>query len=142
MAEQKKTTKKKVAPAKKTTTTKAENEKLVAILSYFLVGMIWYAVDEKIRKSKLATFHVKQALNLLIVSVVFSVVASILSFVIVLLMFIPVVGWIIGGLIGLLLLLIQIGLFVLWIFGLVYSFNERKEMLPVIGQYAEKYLKF
>lgn len=141
MAEQKKSTKKKATPAKKTTT-KAENEKLVAILSYFLVGMIWYAVDEKMRKSKLATFHVKQALNLLVVSIIFSVVASILGFIIMLLMFIPVIGWIIGGLIGLVILLVQIGLFVLWIFGLVYSFNEEKKVLPIIGQYAEKYLKF
>ena len=49
---------------------KDDNSKLVAILSYFLVGVIWYLVDEKVKKSPLAKFHVKQALNLMIISIV------------------------------------------------------------------------
>ena len=57
---------------------KNENDKIVSILSYFLVGIIWYAVDNNV-KNKNTTFHVKQALNLLIINFVVSVCISILS---------------------------------------------------------------
>ena len=41
-----------------------ENEKLVAILAYFIIGIILYFAEEKMKKSALATFHTKQVLTL------------------------------------------------------------------------------
>ena len=141
MAKQTKSTKKTVS--KKTTTPKnIENEKLVSILSYIIVGMIWYAVDENIRKSKLATFHVKQALNLLIIALVLSVVTSIIWVIIFILAFIPGIGWILGGIFGVLAFIVNIAVLVFWIFGLVYSINGVQKEIPIIGRFAEKYLKF
>lgn len=103
---------------------KSDQGKVVAILSYFLVGIIWYFVDEKVKGDKLAKFHVKQALNLMIISVAVSVVGMFLFFLI----------WIVP--------LVQLALFVLWIIGLISAINGNMKEIPIIGGLAEKYLNF
>lgn len=122
------------APVPKTT--KVENEKLVAILSYFLIGIIWYFVDDKMKKSELVKFHVKQSLNLALFSIVLSIALSIVSPILV---FIPIVGW-------LALLVLGFGTpiftFVLFIMGVINAANEKKKEVPLIGQFAKKYLTF
>lgn len=123
-----------------------ENEKLVAALSYIIVGMIWYAVDEEMKKSELAKYHVKQALNLLIISVGVNIIMGILGFLGMLLtiilamlgpmgMIVGVVGWIIFTVIG-------VALFILWLIGLIYAINGQKKPVPLVGKLADKYLKF
>jgi len=92
---------------------KIENEKLVAILSYFLVGIIWYFVDEKMKKSEFVKFHVKQSLILVIISFV---------------SWIPIIGWILG-------LIALIGA----IMGIISAANGTKKDMPLIGKYAKKF---
>lgn len=106
-----------------------ENEKPVAILSYFLVGIIWFFVDEKVKKSDFAKFHVKQALNLAIISFVFSFIAGFLTLITL-------------GLFALIAVPINIAILVLWIMGIVYSAQGEKKMIPLVGKFAEKYLTF
>ena len=48
--------------AGKIKTEEVKNEKLVAILAYFLVGIIWYFADENMKNSSLAKFHTKKIL--------------------------------------------------------------------------------
>ena len=102
---------------------KVENEKLVAILSYFLIGIIWYFVDEKMKKSAFAKFHVKQALVFTIISSIVIVVGTI----------IPVLGWFVilplGG----------IAMTILGIMGIINAINLKTKELPVIGKYAKKF---
>lgn len=105
-----------------------ENEKLVAILSYFFVGMIWYLADEKVKKSGFAKFHFKQALILLIVSVALSILSSILALVTL-------------GMFGFIAWIINIIILVLWIIGVINAANMKEKELPVIGGFAKK-LKF
>lgn len=108
---------------------KEGNEKLVAILSYFLVGIIWYFVDAKVRKDKRVKFHVKQALNLLIISVAIGIIF----------------GWILFwsfGIFYFIYLILRIALFVLWIIGLINAINLKQKDIPIIGQLAGKYLTF
>ncbi|MFO7710313.1 MAG: DUF4870 domain-containing protein [Candidatus Woesearchaeota archaeon] len=110
---------------------KKEKSKLCAILSYFLVGIIWYFVDEELKKDKSAKFHAKQALFLLLVSFVISLAIGIFSG-------IPFIGWIIlfaGS-------LLQLGIFVLWVIGLIKAIQGENKPIPVIGEYAEKILTF
>ncbi len=99
-------------------------EKLVAVLSYFLIGIIWYFVDKEMRESKLVKFHVKQSLNLYVFNVILAILYGFLYF----LIFI----W----------MILDLGLTILWIFGLVYAFKEETKEIPLIGQFAEKYLTF
>ncbi len=103
----------------------SDNKKLVAILSYFLVGIIWYFADESIKGDKRVKHHVKQALNLLIISVIVNVLLS----------FIFILGWLIIP-------IIYIMTFVLWIVGLINAINLNDKDIPIIGPLADKYLKF
>ncbi len=100
-----------------------EDGKLCAILSYILVGMIWWLADEKMKKNNFAKFHFKQALVLLIVSVIINIVGTI----------IPIIGWFIilplGGLFTL----------VLWILGIINAIQGKEKELWLIGSFAKKF---
>ena len=56
----------------------AKKNNLCAILAYLLVGIIWYFVDEKMKKDKFVKFHVKQAITLMIAWVIWSVAIGVL----------------------------------------------------------------
>ena len=57
---------------------KSENGKLCAIIAYLLLGIIWYFVDEKVKKDKFAQFHVKQAIVFLVLSIIVNVIGGLL----------------------------------------------------------------
>lgn len=99
----------------------AGNEKACAILSYILIGIIWYFVDEKMKKNEFVKYHVKQGLVLLIVAIIFSAIASI-----------PFIGFAIGWILW----LIEV---VLMIIGMINAANNQEKELPVIGKFAEKF---
>lgn len=112
-----------------------ENGKLCAILAYLFVGIIWYFVDDKVKKDKFAKFHVKQSIVLLIASLIFNVVYSILySIVSAVLVWIPVIGWLI-----MLILALGFVLPVVWfIIGIVNAASCTEDELPIIGHFGEK----
>lgn len=105
---------------------KNDNAKLCAILSYFLAGIVWYYVDESMKKNKFAEFHAKQALVLLLVSIIWSVVSGILTM-LTLGLFFPLA------------LLGNLFLFVLWIMGLIYAATDKKTELFLVGQFVKKF---
>lgn len=105
------------------TMAKNENSKVVAVLSYILIGIIWYFVDEKMQKNTFVKFHVKQGLVLLITSVVIWAVGSA----------IPVLGWFIILPIGHLLVL------VLAIIGMITAAQGKTQKLWLIGQFAKHF---
>lgn len=109
-----------------------ENDKLVSALSYILVGIIWYFVDDKV-KNKNTNFHVKQALNLFVIYLIFNIAFSILT--IITLGFLTPVIALLSYIVGIILL-------ILWIIGLIYAIQEEKKEIPVIGQFASRYLNF
>ena len=101
------------------------NGKAAAVLSYFLVGILWWLLDEKVKKNSFVKFHVKQALVLLIASVAVSVAGWVL-------IWIPVIGWIA-------LAVLRVGIFVLWIIGIVKAAQGVKAELPLIGKFAKNF---
>ncbi len=103
------------------TTTEIQQGKICAMLAYLLIGIIWYFVDEKMKKNNFAKYHVKQALVLLIISLAGSIV---LSMTFVLIWLIPV--W-------------QIAVFVLIVIGIMNANNGQKKELPIIGKFGEKF---
>ena len=107
-------------------TNKNDNTKLVSILSYFLVGIIWYFVDTNVQNKK-TKFHVKQALNLTIINIGLSIIISFIFFI---------------PFIYILMMLVKITIFILWILGLINAINQKEEVIPLIGNYADKYLTF
>jgi len=117
--------------ATKTPVVKVENEKTAAILAYFLVGIIWYFVDEKMKKSTFAKFHVKQSINLILASIALGVILTALTATILL---IPLVL--------ILTPITSIALFVVAIMGLINAINGKEKEVPIIGVFADKYLTF
>ena len=101
-----------------------EDGKLCAILSYiFFIGIIWYFVDEKMKKNKFVNYHVKQALVLFITAVILQVVSRLLAF-----LWLWFLMWV-----------IDIILLVLFLFGIFKAINGKMEPLPVIGKYGENF---
>jgi len=99
-----------------------EKGKLCAVLSYILIGIIWYFVDKEQKKNAYVRFHVQQALTLLILSVIVNVTGTI----------IPILGWFIilpiGGLI----------VFIFWIIGVINALSGKEKELPLIGKYGKR----
>ncbi|MEM4336637.1 MAG: hypothetical protein QXG86_01385 [Candidatus Woesearchaeota archaeon] len=100
-----------------------EEGKVCAILSYLLIGIIWYFADEKMKNNSFARFHAQQGLVLLISGVAVSIIATILFRV-------PFTNWII--------ILLELCLFVLWLLGIINAATGKKNALPVIGSFGEK----
>jgi uncharacterized membrane protein len=110
-----------VAPAKEDTT--------VAILTYItIIGFVIAIVMHSSKKTALGTFHLRQGLGLFITAVVLWIPGMILSM-------IPVVNI----LMVLLWPVIGIGLFVLWIMGLLAAINGQQKPMPVVGEHYQKW---
>lgn len=114
--------------AEETTTTsnnkEVEEGKVCAILAWiFPVGLIWYLVDEKMKKNSFARVHVQQSLILAIVSIIVSVAGSI----------IPIIGWFLVLPIG------SLAVLVLWLIGIINALSGKSKELPIIGKYGSKF---
>ena len=92
-----------------------EQNKGMAAIGY--IGILFLIPLLAKKDSPFAQYHAKQGMVLFI----FEIAASILSF-------IPVVGWV-----------LPIAGLVLFIIGLMNALGGKKEPLPVIGQFADKF---
>lgn len=109
-----------------------EQSKTVAIISYitiigWIIALVMYNNEQN--KSSLAIFHIRQTLGLYLTGVALFIVQSILIFV-------PILGW----LLSLILSLAGIGLFVLWILGLISAANGEEKPLPLVGELYQNLL--
>jgi len=96
---------------------KDDQAKLVAILSYItLVGWIIALILNMNKKTDLGSFHLRQALLLVIAWIIF--------------WWIPVIGW-----------LLNIVVLVFAIMGLVYAIQGQKKEVPIVGSLAQQWFK-
>ena len=100
-----------------------EDGKAMGILSY-IIPLIPYFVE---KNNKFVKYHATQGMNLLIISLIYAVAYSILSFIF---LFIPVVGWIVVALIGLL----GFGILALCIMGIIDVCNGKARELPIVNK--------
>jgi len=112
-----------------------EEGKLAAILSYLLVGIIWYFADEKMKNNSFVKFHVKQGIVLIIASIVYSIVLGILFSLILFPLMFTGAGL---GIIAIFRLLYYVPL-VLSILGIINAANGKEKELPIIGHFAKKF---
>jgi len=110
-----------------------EEGKIVAILSYLLVGILWFFIDEEMKKNSFVKFHVKQGLALVIIGFSFSILISIL-FGMVGFMMINLSFMVLGGLSQ----IINLGLLVLSVMGIISAINGTKKELPWIELITKK----
>lgn len=113
-----------------------EEGKVVAVLAYivWIVGIIWYFADEKMKKNSFAKFHIKQSIVLVITMVILWIAMLILTFILA----ITVVGLV---LVPILWFLIWILILIWVIMGLISAINGTEKELFLIGGFA-KHLTF
>jgi len=102
------------------------SNKAIGIVAYItIIGWIIAFVvhNGKEDKSALAAYHIEQSFGLILVAIALLIVGQILGS--------------IAFVFGLLLSLVNIALIVLWVFGLMNAINEKREPIPLIGQYFE-----
>lgn len=86
----------------------------MAVLCYiWILVLVPLLTDAK--NDPFVKFHIKQGLVLLIVSIIAGFVS-----------WIPVVGWVVA-----------LGVFIVWIIGLINAIGGKTEPLPIIGKYAD-----
>jgi|SRR3989344_7147178 len=112
-----------------------EEGKAPAILSYLLVGIIWFFADEKIRNNSFTKFHVKQGLVLLIAAVVYSIALEILLSIILFPVRMIGLGWEIGQVLSILYYVPIVFI----IIGIINALNGSEKELPVIGHFAKNF---
>lgn len=111
--------------------TQSMDGKSIAIISYItIIGWIVAYVMHGSNKSQLGAFHIRQSLFLMICG--FTTAIAQMLFV-----FIPFLGWIIS----ILLYFVLLGLFVLWIIGLIAAINGEEKPVPLLGAKAQELLK-
>ncbi len=112
----------------------AGEDKTVAILSYLtLIGFIIAIVLHNGKKTALGTFHLQQALGLVVTAIGGCIAIVILG---IILAFIPVLGWILSLLIN---LGFGLGMLALVIIGFINALNGQMKPLPVVGAQYQKW---
>jgi uncharacterized membrane protein len=120
-----------MATAEKTRKNKDEDNKyLFGILSYviFIVALIWYAVDLRLRQDRFMKYHLKQGLALFVAYVLGMFIAKLLSF-------IDIVGDMVEG-------AVWVAFLIYVVIGIVHVYHRETRPLPGIGHIAERQLKF
>jgi len=112
-----------------------DDGKIVAFLAYLLIGIIWYFVDEKMKKNTYVRFHVQQALVLLIFSIIISILNSILGAII---GAVAVATMGVGAVLMVIPLLISLIPLIFFVIGIIYALTGKEKELPLIGQFGTK----
>ena len=102
------------------------SNKAIGIVAYItIIGWIIAFIVHKgnDNKSDMAGYHIEQSLGLIIVAVGLAIIGQILGA--------------IAGIFSLLMMLVNLGLIVLWVFGLLNAINEKREPIPLIGPIFE-----
>lgn len=96
--------------------------KTMAIISYlWWIGLILAFVMNNSKRNPFAAFHIRQMLGLLLLNVVVSLLYK-------------YIGSSIGMILGL-------GTFVLWVFGLIGAFQGEKKSVPLVGDLFQDWFK-
>ncbi len=104
-------------------------DRTVAILAYItIIGFIIAIVMHSSKKTALGTYHLRQTLGLFITAVVAWFASMIIAF-------IPLVN-LIMVILG---PALAIGLFVLWIMGLIAAVNGQQKPIPLLGEHYNKW---
>lgn len=115
----------------------SQSSKIAAFLAYLLLVVGWLYIFVFRRKDSYAMFHAKQSVMLVVG--VFVVLATwiIFSWFIT---FIPYVGGVAAAWTFPVVMIFILYLFVSWLMGMWYALRDKTEPLPLVGQYAARFL--
>lgn len=98
--------------------------KTIAIIAYLtIIGLMVAFILNKDKQDSFASFHIKQSLGLVLLSLCLFIIGMI-----------PILGWILSF-IGSVLLLY------LWIMGLIAAINNQSKPVPLLGDYFTDWFK-
>lgn len=101
----------------------------MAILAYLtLIGFIVAVVMHGNKKTRLGSYHLRQALGLMITGIALWMAIFVIAF-------IPFIGWIIS----IASMVIWLGLFVLWLMGFIAAASGQNKPVPVLGEHYQKW---
>ena len=101
-----------------------EQNRLIGIVAYItVIGLIVALILNQEKKDPLSSFHIRQALGILISSVGIS-----------LLTIVPILGWMLA-IVGSLLVL------VMWVLGLLSAINGEMKPVPVLGEKFDEWFQ-
>ncbi|MBN1792924.1 hypothetical protein JW826_04550 [Candidatus Woesearchaeota archaeon] len=112
---------KKSVVSKKGQSNGSGNDVACAVLSYLLVGIIWYFADASMKGNAFVKRHVRQGIVLLVLWIAVVMVLSA----------IPLLGWV-------LIPIAQILFLILWVIGIIHAATKKDEPMPVLGTLADK----
>ncbi|RFN58347.1 hypothetical protein [Marixanthomonas ophiurae] len=101
--------------------TTTDNGKNIAIIAYItLIGWIIALVMHNNNKTELGAYHLRQMLGIMVLGLVLSLLNMLLD-------------------IYILALIIQIGLLVLWVLGLIAAVQGEKKPVPLLGEQFQQW---
>jgi uncharacterized membrane protein len=101
----------------------SDQGKTVAVISYItLIGWVIALIMNNGEKTALGSFHIRQMLGIMLLGLALTVVINILG--------IPVLGWI-----------LNLGVLVLWILGLISAIQGEMKPIPVLGLQFQEWFK-
>ncbi|MFA4870736.1 MAG: hypothetical protein WC623_21245 [Pedobacter sp.] len=104
--------------------------KTIALISYLtIVGCVIAFVMHGNNKTSLGVFHLRQSAFLMLLAIGLYTIQFFL-------LFIPHIGWMLSTVFGIL----GLGLFILWIMGLLSAVNGEEKPLPVVGDKIQQLL--
>ena len=111
-----------VPPSEAVAATALTQDKTVAILSYVtLIGFIAAIFVHQSRKTELGAFHLRQMLGLVLTSAAGAVCGVV-----------PILGWVLW-------FVVVIGVFVLWIMGLLSALKGDMRPVPILGEHYQRW---
>jgi uncharacterized membrane protein len=102
-----------------------DDGKACAILSYLIIGIVWFFVDEKQRKNTFAKFHVKQAIVFILALLVISIAVGLFS----------IISKTFSGIIGYILYAVMA---IFWIISIVYAAEGKEKEMIFLGVFAKR----
>jgi uncharacterized membrane protein len=95
-------------------------DRTVAMVAYLtFIGLIVAIVMHNSNKTRLASFHLRQSLGLMLTAIIYWPINFIL-------LFVPILGWLIT-------LVVLVSLLVLWVMGLMGALQGTMKPVPVVG---------
>lgn len=99
----------------------SNEDRAAAVICYFgLLGFIIALVIHNQKKTRIGAFHMRQSLGMMISGFAF-------AFLYIILAFIPIIGW-------LAIVVIALGMFVLFIMGIVNAAQGKFVPIPILGE--------
>lgn len=99
--------------------------KACAVLSYLIVGIIWFFVDKEMRKNTFARFHVKQAIVFLMALLVVTI--SVKLFSIISRQFSEIIGYMLYAVLA-----------IVWVISIVFAAEGKEKEMIFFGNLAKK----